>query len=212
MTIKELRLNIANYVGTKVQFEGIVTKNFNDGIYVEALDAESGMYNGMYIYYGKTFTGEGRELILPGNRLRIVGSVTEFQGTYQISDIQYKPMRPNDPNNLVLLDGETHLPAFAPITAEQFNSTVKFEINDEMKDVLLGEFLLHSSVSMSNLSVESVYTTNSETSSNGDITITCKAGSETVTVRTSDLTDENGQLVKAEIFRNKTISVKGIVV
>ena len=211
MTIKELRLNIADYVNTKVQFEGVVTKNYNDGIFVESFDAESGMYNGIYVYYGKTFTGEGRDMILPGNHLRIVGSVTEFQGTYQVSDIQYKPMRPSDPNNLVLLDEEKHDPAYVPTTAEQFNSKIKVEINDEMVEVEYGEYALSTSLEMKGLVVESTYTTNTETSSNGDITITCKVGDETVVVRTSDLTDENGELVKAEIFRGKTIDVKGII-
>ena len=64
---------------------------------------------------------------------------------------------------------------------------------------------------MSNLKVERTYTTSSETSSKGDITIYCTVDGKEIVIRTSDLTDEEGNLVTAALFEGKTIDVKGIV-
>lgn len=211
LTIKELRCNIESYVGTKVQFDGIVTKNYNDGVYIESYDADTDMYNGIYVYYGKTFTGEGREIILPGNNVRIVGSVSEFNGSYQVSGIQYKGIRPNDPDNIKLLDEEKHSPAYVLTTAETFNSKVKLEVNDELLEFDYAQLALYSSIDVRGLVVEDTYTTDSETSSKGDITITCTVGDTEIVVRTSDLKDSSGNLVKAEIFEGQIIDVRGII-
>ena len=211
ITIRELRANIDSYNGTKVKFEGIVTKNYNNGVYVESYDAVSDMYNGIYVYYGMGFSGEGMEIIRPGNRVCIVGSVSEFQGTYQVSGIQYREMRPNDPENIKRLDEEVYDPAYVPTTAETFLGTREVEVDDEIMEYGYAELALHSSISMSNLKVERTYTTSSETSSKGDITIYCTVDGKEIVIRTSDLTDEEGNLVTAALFEGKTIDVKGIV-
>lgn len=211
VTINELRCNIESYENVKVQFEGVITKNYNNGVYVESYDADSDTYNGIYVYYGNGFSGDGKEMIVPGNRVRFVGSVTNFQGTYQVSGIQYKPMRPNDKDNLVLLDGEKHEPAYVLTTPERFNSELKVEINDELVTVDYGWYALGSSLCMKGLEVKRTYTTSSETSSNGDITIYCEANGEEIVIRTSDLLDENKELVKASYFEGKTIDVRGVI-
>lgn len=211
ITIRELRANIDTYNGTKVKFEGVVTKNYNNGVYVESYDAVSDMYNGIYVYYGMGFSGAGMEIIRPGNRVCIVGSVSEFQGTYQVSGIQYREMRPNDPENIKQLDEEVHAPAYVPTTAETFLGTREVEVDDEIMEYSYAELALHSSISISNLKVERTYTTSSDTSSKGDITIYCTVGGKEIVIRTSDLTDDEGNLVNASLFEGKTIDVKGIV-
>jgi DNA/RNA endonuclease YhcR with UshA esterase domain len=169
------------------------------------------MYNGIYVYYGMGFSGAGMEIIRPGNRVCIVGSVSEFQGTYQVSGIQYREMRPNDPENIKQLDEEVHAPAYVPTTAETFLGTREVEVDDEIMEYSYAELALHSSISISNLKVERTYTTSSDTSSKGDITIYCTVGGKEIVIRTSDLTDDEGNLVNASLFEGKTIDVKGIV-
>ena len=45
LDIKGLRTNIALYDNLKVAFEGVVTRNNNNSVYVESYDAETDMYN-----------------------------------------------------------------------------------------------------------------------------------------------------------------------
>ena len=57
-----------------------------------------------------------------------------------------------------------------------------------------------------------IYTTTSEdSSSKGAMTLTCRAGDTTVTVRTAVLLDDSGQLITEDAYSGKTIDVKGIV-
>ena len=50
VTLKELRTNIEAYNGLKVAFNGVVTVNDNNSVYVENYDAETDMYYGMAVY------------------------------------------------------------------------------------------------------------------------------------------------------------------
>ena len=85
-----------------------------------------------------------------------------------------------------------------------------YEENETFKNA---ELLVSSSVSMKKLLVTNVYTTSNTSSDDyGAMTLTCKAEDGTViSVRTEVLKDENGDLITASQFRNKTIDVKGIV-
>ena len=48
LTLRELRTNISAYSGMKVAFSGVIISNSgSQGVYVEALDEETGLYNGM---------------------------------------------------------------------------------------------------------------------------------------------------------------------
>ena len=67
-------------------------------------------------------------------------------------------------------------------------------------------------VSMDNLKVKSVYTTDDEdSSSKGAMTLTCEVDGLTISIRTIVLEDENGNLITSETFEGKTIDVKGMV-
>ena len=71
---------------------------------------------------------------------------------------------------------------------------------------------LATSISMDNLKVVSIYTTDNEESKNdGAMTLTCKVGSITVDVRTGVLKDAEGNVVTEDYFKGKTIDVKGII-
>ncbi len=216
LSLSEIRRNPAAYSGQKVAFEGVVTINSNNGVYVEELDPELEIYNGMYVYYGFGLTGEGLEILSVGNRVRVVGTLQFYEtgGTWQVSGITYRQMKPDDPGNIQKL-GEGYEPAFAPIDAQKFNEGT-LSVTDEdgnRKEYRYAELLEASTVSATGLTVRSVYTTETEgSSSKGAMTLTCVTddGCE-IKVRTVVLYDADGKLVTSDRFEGKTIDVKGVV-
>ena len=214
LTLKELRLNIKEYEGAKVAFEGIVTKNDSNTVYLEEYDAETDMYYGMTVYYGYALNGTGLQILSVGNRARIVGTVQYYEvgGTYQVSGLEYSPMRPDDPNNIKKL-GEGFAPAYVPVTADRFvNGAIEVAVDDENQSFGFAELSVNTSVSMSGLLVKSIYTTdNAESSSNGAMTLTCEADGCKIVVRTTVLYGADGKMITAERFENKTIDVKGLI-
>ncbi len=215
LTLRELRTHVTDYEGAKVAFEGVVTKDYGNTIYVEELDEETGMYYGISIYYGYGLNGSGLEVIAVGNRVRIVGTVQYYEtgDSYQVSGLQYIAMRPNDPNNIQKL-GEGFDPAFVEIDLESFrDGKVTIEGEEETTEIAYAELLLATSVSLDDLRVKSVYMTENEDSSQyGALTITCEAADgKDITVRTAVLYGEDGKRIEASEFEGKTIDVKGIV-
>lgn len=212
LTLKELRCNIADYEGVKVAFNGIVTKNSgNDGVYVEAFDEETEMYFGIYVYYGASASGDIIDMLSIGNEVRIVGNVSEFNGSFQVSGLTYRKMKPNDPNNTQKVS-EGHSAAYLLTDADRFaNGKVEVLVGEEMKTFDYAELALGSTIKLENLVVKSLYTTDDpESSSRGAISITCEVNGVLIEVRTSVLYD-NGQIVTEDYFKDKTIDVKGIV-
>ncbi|MDD3831409.1 MAG: thermonuclease family protein [Clostridia bacterium] len=217
LTLKELRCHVEDYVDTAVAFEGVVTRNSgSNGVYVESYDADTDMYYSMYIYYGFALSGDGLNILSVGNLVRIVGTVQYYEagGTYQVSGLQYSPMRPTDPANIQKL-GEGYSPAYDLITANQlkYGTVIITDENDIATTYDYGELALSSSVSLENLYVTSAYTTdNGESSSYGAITLTCRASDGTdITVRTTVMYDEYGNRVLQSAYEYKTINIKGFV-
>ena len=217
VSISELRANIESYNGAKVAFNGIVTKDYNNGVYVEAYDEETGMYNGMYVYYGFNLSGPGLEILSEGNEVHIVGTVSYYEtgDSWQVSGVQYRAFVPDDPENLQLIS-EGNSPAYLETTAETFNSKVQRQVIEGGEEVLkefdYAKLCLATSISMQNLKVVDIYTTTNEnSSSNGAMTLTCKVGNVTIDVRTTVLRDAGGNLITEEYFNGKTIDVKGII-
>ena len=71
---------------------------------------------------------------------------------------------------------------------------------------------LGSSIAMTDLRVTGIYTTtNEESASKGAMTLTCRSGDQTVSVRTVVLRDADGNVITAEAYQGKTIDVRGIV-
>ena len=214
LTLKELRCNIEKYNGVKVAFEGVITINNNNGVYVEEYDPETGLYYGIYVYYGFGLSGEGLDILSVGNRSRIVGTLQLYEtaGTYQISGLTYRAMKPNDPNNIQKIS-DGHSPAYQEMSAERFaNGKIGILAEDEtVKEYSVAELSLNSSVSMKNLKVKSVYVTDDKTSSSyGAMTLTCECDGITVTIRTLPFY-ENNELIGASEYEGKTINVNGII-
>ena len=214
LTLKELRTNISTYEGSKVAFEGVITRNEGQAVYVEEYDAETERYYGMYVYYGFTLQGTGLKIITSvGSRVRVVGSVQYYEtgGSYQVSDISYTPFPADDPNNVQKLS-EGHEAAYTEVTPKLFGSDVTIPVGEAEKTFKYAELALSTSISMKNLKVVSVYTTQSQTDSNGAMTLTCQGEDGTrVSVRTVVLRDASGNIVTADAFNGKTIDVKGNV-
>ena len=211
LTIKELRSNPEAYSGAKVAFNGVITRNYNSSVYVETLDPETGMYNGISVYYGYALPGAALDILSVGNEVRIVGLMQYYEagGTWQISGLTHNLMKPQDPGNCQKLS-EGHKPAYVLTDAETFVSGQVTLENGETRSY--AEMAQASSLEIRDLTVESIYTTvDEESSSKGAMTLTCKTGDTTIVVRTIVLKDANGQILTADAYEGKTIDVKGIV-
>lgn len=215
LTLKELRTNTEAYANTMVAFTGVVTLNTGSNmVYVESYDEESGLYFGMSVYYGFNLSGTGLEILSVGNEVRVVGSVQYYEagGSWQVSDLSYRLMKPNDPTNIQKLS-EGNSPAWVKITPDAFFSTVELELEEGTKEYPYAQLALSTTVAMDNLLVKEIYTTtNEESSSKGAMTLTCVTeDGKTVTVRTAVLRDENGNVITKDAYLGKTISVQGVV-
>lgn len=212
LSLRELRLNIEEYDGVKVAYEGVITYNSDNGVYVESYDDETGIWYGMYAYYGFQMPGSALAILKPGKHVRIVGTVSEFSGSWQVSGLEYDRRDPNNPNSLKLLDEEYHAPSNLETTLDTFHSNVTLELDEqEPATYPYAQLALHSSIEMKDLVVTRLYTTNNGGDSDGAISITCKQGDKTIVVRTNVMHDANGQLITQDVFKDKTIDVKGII-
>ena len=215
LTLKELRTNTESYSGMKVAFTGVVsTDSGSNSVYVEEYDPETDMYYGFTIYYGFNLSGKGLEIISVGNEVRIVGSLQYYEtgGTWQIADLSYRVMKPDDPDNVQLIASGKEA-SYVKIDAERFvNGKVNVLVGEENKTFDYAELALGTSVSMENLKVVDVYTTsNEESSSKGAMTLKCQVDGVTIDIRTTVFHDENGNLITKDAYLGKTIDVKGIV-
>ena len=214
LTLKELRTNAEAYNGIKVAFNGVITTNSDNSVYVESYDAETDMYYGFSVYYGFGLSGEGLDILSVGNEARIVGTVQYYEvgGTYQVAGLSYRMMKPDDPGNIQKLS-DGHEPAYVLTDAETFvNGKVEVEVAEEKKEFVYAELALGSSIEMQNLTVKDIYTTtNEESSSKGAMTLTCDVDGVEVSVRTAVLTDADGKLITEDAYEGKVIDVKGIV-
>ncbi len=214
LTLKELRTNIEAYNGFKVAFEGVITTNGDNSVYVESYDADTGMYYGMTVYYGYNLNGEGLEILMVGNKARIVGTVQYYEvgGTWQVAGVSYRPMKPDDPNNLQLISTGNAPANVVTDPATFVNGMVDVEVGEEMQKFSYAQLALSTTIKMENLYVKDVYTTtNDDSASKGAMTLTCEINGVTISVRTAVLYDENGKLITEEAYLGKTITVCGIV-
>ena len=209
VTLKELRINAANYEGQKVAIEGTITYNSDWEAYIEAYDAETDMYYAMQIFYG--YDSKLIPVLAQGSQVRVVGVLTNFYGTWQLSSLKYNAMRPNDPANTSQISKDNPI-AFKEVTPAEFAGDKTILVNEEEKTFKYADLAVSTSISMKNLKVDSVYTTtNPSASDTGAMTLTCSYNGATVSVRTAVLKDADGNLITAETFQGKTIDIQGIV-
>ena len=219
LDLKELRLNIAEYEGKRVAFEGVISYYVNQGVYVENYDEETQMYYGIYVYYGFSFSGES--VLAVGNRVRITGVVQYYEAgdSYQVSDLKYNAFIPSDDDVRLIEKG--HSAANVETTAEKFNKVVEIPVTrldpdtqesiTQMEAHKYAKLALNTSISMKNLLVKDAYTTDNGGNNDGAMTLTCEANGRTVKVRTIVLRSPDGKLVTEDSFLGKTIDVTGVV-
>ena len=214
LTLKELRINTEAYSGMKVAFNGVITMNSNNSVYIEDYDSESGLYYGISAYYGFNLSGAGLEVLTVGNLVRIVGTVQYYEagGTWQVSDLNYRLMKPDDPNNIQKLSSG-HSGAFVLTDADTFvNGKVTIDTEEGTATFDYASLAMNTTLEMRNLKVVDVYTTtNEESSSYGAMTLTCEVDGQTVSVRTVVLYDENNERITEDAYEGKTLDVTGIV-
>lgn len=225
MTLKELKTNIESYKGKDVSFEGVVVRNSNQTAYVEEYDEETGLYFGIQVYYGFNLGFFGEEILTVGNRVLVVGSVQYYEtgGTYQIADIKYHAMRPDDPENIQKIS-DGHEGAYAEVSAKDLlNGKVEIDVttvDEEGNETVAtktfdrGFITMHGTASLKDLVITKIYTTQNEDSSNfGALSITCIAQDGTeIVLRTIVLKDADGKTITADKFPiGSVIDAKGVV-
>lgn len=209
VTLRELRMNAADYEGQKVAVEGLITYNSDYTAFIQSYDSETEMWYGMQVFYG--YNSRLIPVLEQGAMVRVVGVVNSFYGTYQISGLTYNPMKPEDPANTSQISKGNEVP-FPETSPTDFNSEKTVMIGDEEKSFRYCEMAVSTSISMKNLKVTKVYTTtNPDSDDCGAMTLTCKAGGQTISVRTEVLKDADGNLITADAYKDKTINVEGVV-
>ena len=203
VTLKELRTNIDEYLGAKVAFEGVITFNSDYTAYIEEYDPETDTYYGMQLFYG--YESALIEPFRQGNRVRVVGTVGEFRGTYQVSSLTFNPMKPDDPANTTVISTGNEV-AFRECTPDKFYGNVTLETEEGTETVPFTKLAVSTSISMKNLVVKDVYVT----ASNGEMTLTCELNGKTISVRTAFSQDKLPTSAEG-YFLGKTINVRGVV-
>ena len=197
LTIRELREHPEEYAGKKVAFSGNIILNDGGSVYAEALDPETGRYYGMAVYYGYDLSGGGLNALHVGNETRVAGTFQYYEagGVWQVTDVKYRAMKPDDPDNLRKL-GEGKKPAYQRLTAA--------ELKQE------GPLLTAASAALQGLTVESAETVTKE---DGKISLRfeCRQEEETVWIQTLPLMGSMEALLPAEQYLHHQIDVQGMV-
>lgn len=228
-TLKDIRFNPEQYLEKKIVVEGLVVAQFNNSVYIEKkfYDIEGygqGICIGIPVYYGFIHSDELLEILSVGNMVKVVGILTYFEGNgnYQISGVSYDSFNPDESCQLI---GEVGISgAYTEINPSDLASaSLKVSADIEKTDndgvthsekvsLTYAEALLGTSVTVKNLLVTSIYTSNNGGSNDGAMTIRCTAEDGTeITVRTEVLYGTDGTVITADRYMGKTITVKGIV-
>ena len=215
--LKTIRLDPAKFVDKKVSFEGTVAYYGDNKAYVEQYDAETDMYYGIQVFDG--YKDALMDVLTPGNYVRIVGTVTVFSGTYQVSGLSFNRMRPNDPDNSAVISrgNERSFKLTDPATFTNDVTITTGEDEQVTKTYKYQQLVVSTSVSMKNLKVVDTYTTSNGTNK-GAFTLTCKVLNEDGTygaeidIRTdTPIEDASGNVILASEYIGKVIDVRGIV-
>ena len=213
VTTKELRFNPSVYDGKKVAFEGVITRNYNNSVYIESYDEETESSYGISVYYGYSLSGSGLEILQVGNRVRIVGTMQYYASgdVYQISGLKYREMKKDDPGNIRLLEKGVGVEPRVIEPEELNRREVEVIVEDEVKSLPFREALLGTVVKMDGIHVDDVYVTTKEDSSSfGAMTLTCSKDGEVISIRTLPFYEE-GELMTERDFLGFVIDVIGVV-
>lgn len=229
ITLKYLRFHMEDYIQHPVRVTGIVTARYGNSVYIEEYDEETEVSYGIAVYYGYK-TGKLLDILKVGNEVDVMGTVGEFNGTYQISGVDHNEVRPNLPENTQLVSTDNEVPCTQVSVADLVDGTRKVtatffktgEDGEETKEELTidyGQAIMDTHVSIKDLGITSMYSTKKEDSAGnkiptGQISITCAdANQKSIVLRTEPLYKADRTTLYAEAdFEGKSISsVHGIV-
>lgn len=231
MDLRYLRFHIDDYLQRPVRVEGVVTAKFGNSAYIEQYDEETDTYFGIAVYYHYDM-GKLLDVLSVGHRVSVCGTVTEYNGTYQITDVSHNEAKPWLSTNTIWLDEEegTMLdPVFRETTLAELNTNGErpvvytfSEVNEDGEDVEVertlqyGEAVMDTAVTLKNLTVKSMYSTKDNNGVlTGQISITCEdEDGNTIVLRTEPMKKADGKTnyTEADIGIGTVIaSVKGIV-
>lgn len=218
------------YEDLLVKFNAVVAKQVGPTIYVEEYDAANDMYFGMQIFAGYNFPM--MDIFEVGNEVTIVGTLNYYTtgATYQICNLKYKTINPNWEGGCRVI-GTDGSASYREIDVDQLlNGTIVLETikeveneNGETVETLVkesfsyGELAHYSTAIIKNLTVQSVWTTDSDTDSDGALTITCKdENGLTIKIRTASLLTKivDGKqvdVVASDFPAGTVISVRGVI-
>ena len=220
LSLKQLRCYASEYNTKKVVVTGTVVAQFNNSVYIEEYDVETGMYFGMPVFYGYT-SGKLLEILSYGNRVKVVGTLSAFQGSYQISGVApYDPFDPDHEDNCQIIEKDKS-PAYVETEAKEIvsgNLDMRFikEVPDsepvvDTVKIEYGEAVTSTTVMVKDLKVTKAYTTNNGGKNDGAISLTCQAPDGTVITVRTEVLKENGVIVTQDRYVGKTITVKGLI-
>ena len=220
LSLKQLRCYASEYNTKKVVVTGTVVAQFNNSVYIEEYDVETGMYFGMPVFYGYT-SGKLLEILSYGNRVKVVGTLSAFQGSYQISGVApYDPFYPDHEDNCQIIEKDKS-PAYVETEAKEIvsgNLDIRFikEVPDgepvvDTVKIEYGEAVTSTTVMVKDLKVTKAYTTNNGGKNDGAISLTCQAPDGTVITVRTEVLKENGVIVTQDRYVGKTITVKGLI-
>ncbi len=220
LSLKQLRCYASEYNTKKVVVTGTVVAQFNNSVYIEEYDVETGMYFGMPVFYGYT-SGKLLEILSYGNRVKVVGTLSAFHGSYQISGVApYDPFDPDHEDNCQIIEKDKS-PAYVETEAKEIvsgNLDIRFikEVPDsepvvDTVKIEYGEAVTSTTVMVKDLKVTKAYTTNNGGKNDGAISLTCQAPDGTVITVRTEVLKENGVIVTQDRYVGKTITVKGLI-
>ena len=185
-------------------FNGIITVDHSNSVFIEDYDEETGLYFGISAYYGFNMSGAGLDILTVGNEVRIVGTMQYYEAghAWQIAGMTYRMMKPKDPGNIQKLS-EGNKPSWKEIAAADLQSAVTLETEDGEQNQYAFPYLAQcTSVSLTDLKV-----TEAELSENGDLLfLLCEDDTEhSVSLIIP------GNLSAANELLHKTIDIRGIL-
>ena len=135
ISIQEFNENAAKYNGKKVHMSGIVSAFMGvQSVWVESI-GDDGTVWGVYLFTG--YTGNAKPLFKVGNMVEFTGAVTEFNGDYQITDLQYNQYFPTE-DDVVLISENNPVPSASQVApssqvlAGDFNVNTTVTLSDDL--------------------------------------------------------------------------------
>lgn len=199
LTLRELRVHPEEYNGKKVAFNGIITANSGNSVYVESTDAETGLPFGISVYYGYSMNGAGLDILSVGNEARIVGTMQYYEmgGTWQVSGLTYRMMKPKDTGNIQKLSSG-HAASFTPVTASRFMGNVVIPVGEGEAEFPYAALVQATTLEMAGLTVRDAYCSDAK-----EWTLSCESAGTGVQIFAPSLRD-GGALI------GHTVTVRGI--